>query len=65
MRYPPIDDLVRMTGSKYALVHIAARRARQLLETKKPYIEKPRSHRDVGIALEELYEHKIYFKRNG
>lgn len=65
MRYPPIDDLVRITGSKYALVHIAAQRARQLLETKKPYIEKPRSHRDVGIALEELYERKIYFKKRG
>ncbi|MBE3596390.1 MAG: DNA-directed RNA polymerase subunit omega [Hydrogenibacillus sp.] len=59
MRYPPIDDLERMAGSKYLLVMIAAKRARQLLHEKSPLIESPRSYRDVGIALEEFYAGKL------
>lgn len=61
MLYPPIDELVHITESKYALVTIAAKRARTLLETKKPRIEKPVSHTPVGIALEELYHKQITF----
>lgn len=59
MRYPPIDELVAQAGSKYRLTMIAARRARQLLEEKRPLIEAPRSSRDVGIALEEFYAGRL------
>jgi DNA-directed RNA polymerase subunit omega len=63
MLYPPIDELVNITESKYALVTIAAKRARQLLESKKSLIPQPVSHTYVGIALEEIYDKKISFKR--
>lgn len=63
MLYPSIDELVKITGSKYALVTLAAKRARVLLETNKPLIEKPVSHTQVGVALEELYAGKITFTR--
>jgi DNA-directed RNA polymerase subunit omega len=63
MLYPPIDELVKITGSKYALVTIAAQRARSLLENNKLMLEKPVSHSYVGKALEELYHGKISYKR--
>ncbi len=53
MLYPSIDDLMKKTDSKYTLVAIASKRARQLLDGAKPNIE-PVSHKYVGIALEEI-----------
>ena len=53
MLEPSIDELVEKVGSKYSLVVLAAKRARQLLDGDKPRI-KPRSNKPVGIALEEI-----------
>ncbi len=63
MLYPSIDELIKITESKYALVTLAAKRARTLLQTNKPKVEKAVSHTHVGIALEELYNEQISFKR--
>jgi len=50
---PSIDKLVEKVDSKYSLVVVAAKRARQLLDGEKPRIN-PRSNKYVGIALEEI-----------
>ncbi|GAA5346135.1 DNA-directed RNA polymerase subunit omega [Planifilum fimeticola] len=53
MLEPSIDKLVEKVDSKYSLVVLAAKRARQLLDGEKPRID-PRSNKFVGIALEEI-----------
>ncbi|GAA0413067.1 DNA-directed RNA polymerase subunit omega [Paenibacillus motobuensis] len=55
MLYPSIDKMLGIVGSKYSLVVAASRRARQLREGSKSDLEQPRSHKQVGIALEEIY----------
>ncbi|GGA33066.1 DNA-directed RNA polymerase subunit omega [Kroppenstedtia guangzhouensis] len=55
MLYPSIDKLMSKADSKYTLVILAAKRARQLLDGASPHLE-PRSHKYVGVALEEIVE---------
>jgi DNA-directed RNA polymerase subunit omega len=55
MLYPSIDDLANKTESKYLLVAAAAKRARTLRDEGNPLVENPKSHKYVGIALEEIY----------
>ena len=61
MRYPAIDQLVTKTTSKYRLVMAAALRAKQLqyVEGEKPLVNNPHSKKNIGIALEEIYEDKL------
>ncbi|WP_062197803.1 DNA-directed RNA polymerase subunit omega [Massilibacterium senegalense] len=63
MLYPSIDELLKIVDSKYTLVTVSARRARDIQETKKMYVEKPKSHKYVGMALEEIYEGKLTITR--
>ena len=62
---PPIDDLLDVTGSKYALVIYAAKRARQinayysqlgegLLEYVGPLVETHVQQKPLSIALREI-----------
>ncbi|MFC7442376.1 DNA-directed RNA polymerase subunit omega [Laceyella putida] len=53
MLYPSIDQLMTKADSKYSLVVVAAKRARQLLDGQDPQL-KPRSKKYVGAALEEI-----------
>lgn len=62
MLEPSIDSLQEKIDSKYTLVTLAARRARQLKETKKSLIDQPKSNKYVGIALEEILAEKIQIK---
>ena len=56
MLYPSIDELTRKVESKYSLVVAAARRARALRDNEnKSALKSPKSHKQVGIALEEIY----------
>lgn len=64
MLEPSIDSLQEKVNSKYVLVTLAAKRARQLLETKKPLIDNPKSKKYVGIALEEIDAKKILIKED-
>lgn len=59
MRYPSIDKLVEKTKSKYRLVIGSAVRARQLKSENEILIEKPHNKKEIGIALEEIFEGKI------
>ncbi|MCZ0756069.1 DNA-directed RNA polymerase subunit omega [Anoxybacillus sp. J5B_2022] len=55
MLYPSIDLLMEKLDSKYTLVSVAAKRARQLQENEADLtIEKPISKKFVGKALEEI-----------
>ncbi|MBB3127464.1 DNA-directed RNA polymerase subunit omega [Paenibacillus rhizosphaerae] len=55
MLYPSIDEMMNKVDSKYSLVVAASRRARQLREGAKTDLKHPRSHKYVGVALEEIY----------
>jgi len=56
MIYPPIDALLEKIDSKYSLVSVAAKRARQLQldEMMRSSLEDAESVKNVGIALEEI-----------
>lgn len=60
MLEPSIDKLQEKINSKYTLVTLSARRARQMLETNYMLLETPKSYKQVGIALEEVLEDKLY-----
>lgn len=62
MLEPSIDSLQEKINSKYTLVTVSARRARDLQNEEKPLIEEPKSLTYVGIALEEIYNDKLFVK---
>lgn len=64
MLEPSIDSLQEKIQSKYTLVTIAARRARELQDGMKPLIEEPKSKTYVGVALEEVVAGKLYIKED-
>ncbi|WP_274361553.1 DNA-directed RNA polymerase subunit omega [Paenibacillus thermotolerans] len=64
MLYPSIDKLLEKTDSKYLLVVAASRRARVLRDGAKSQIRTPRSHKNVGVALEELYQDYIRVEKS-
>jgi len=70
---PPIDELLARTQSKYALVIVAAKRARQinayysqigegLLENVGPLVETAPQEKPLSIALREINSDLIEFK---
>lgn len=65
MLYPSIDALLDKFGSKYKLVTIASKRAREMKEdeSRSPLVEKPVSHKPVGIALEEILHGHLTYER--
>ncbi len=64
MIYPSIDKLLNVVNSKYILVHVAARRSKQMLENKhfqmkqNEYVNK----KTLGRALEEVEKGLITVK---
>ena len=66
MIYPSIDKLLNIIDSKYVLVHIAAKRSRQIKNEQ--YLQMPRkkykSSKNIGKALEEVAEEFITIKNN-
>ncbi len=63
MLYPSIDEMMTKVDSKYSLVVAAARRARSLREGGRTDVKSPKSHKFVGVALEEIYEDRIIVTR--
>ena len=72
--YPPIDDLLATTASKYSLVIYAAKRARQinayysqlgegLLEYVGPLVETHVQEKPLSIALREINEGLLYTEK--
>lgn len=66
MLNPSIDSLMDKLDSKYTLVTVASRRAREIREDarKGPLVHKPISHKAVGMALEEIVEDHLTFVRH-
>jgi DNA-directed RNA polymerase subunit omega len=59
MLYPSIDKLMEKTDSKYSLVVLAAKRARQLLDKNEP-LDKPVSKKPLANALEEIANYMVF-----
>lgn len=64
MLFPSIDKLTAKVDSKYILVTVASKRARQLRENNDLQITRPLSRKYVGQALEELITDNIVFENN-
>lgn len=58
MKECPLDELIQAVDSKYTLVVVIARRARQLLAGKASLIDS-QSDNPVSVALEEIQAGKI------
>ncbi|HDX9609216.1 DNA-directed RNA polymerase subunit omega [Bacillus toyonensis] len=54
MLNPSIDSLLTKIDSKYTLVTVAAKRAREMQIADNCVLEQPVSHKCVGKALEEI-----------
>ena len=59
---PSTDAMMEKVHSRYTLVVLAAKRARQLLDGN-PLRVNMKSTKNVTNALEEIVEGQIYFKR--
>ena len=58
MLYPPMSDLVEKVGSRYLLVNVVARRARDIAgEADKE--EFPLERKPVSCAIDEVYTGKL------
>ena len=62
MNQPPLEALREKVDSRYSLVAIAAKRARQLLEGA-PRLVDIDSTKPVTVALQELAQDKLVFER--
>ena len=65
MIYPSIDKLLNIVDSKYELVHIAARRSKEISKTE--HLQMPESEykctKEIGRALEEVAEGLLKVKK--
>lgn len=61
---PSTDEMVKRTHSRYTLVVLASKRARQLLAGEPCHVDPP-SNKFVTNAMEEIYEGKITYSMNG
>lgn len=59
MLEPSIDSLQEKIDSKYTLVSLSAKRARQLKDEQNILVENPKSVKYVGMALEEIQAEKL------
>ncbi|AEE96178.1 DNA-directed RNA polymerase subunit omega [Mahella australiensis] len=63
MIYPPLKDLLSRVDSKYALVVMVAKRARQLAEGEPSLVSNIPSNNPVTIAACEIAQGKITYER--
>ena len=65
MIYPSIDKLLNIVDSKYEIVHISARRSKEISNT--GYLQKPEAEykckKNIGRALEEIVDGLIKVKK--
>ena len=62
MLYPPIADLLEKADSKYTLVIMTAKRARQLTAGSLKRVDTD-STKNVTIAVNEILEDKVVYTR--
>lgn len=61
MIYPSIDKLLNQVGSKYLLVNLVTKRAKELEETKSYQLREIdyKSSKEIGRSLEEISKEKV------
>ena len=64
MLYPSIDKLLNQVGSKYLLVNVVAKRAKEMEETNHYQMKENeyKSSKDLGRALEEISKNLVHIK---
>lgn len=64
MIYPSIDKLLKEVGSKYLLVNLIARRAKEMSENEYYQMKETEytSKKQIGKALEEVAKNLIHLK---
>lgn len=62
MLYPPMGDLVDKTGSRYQLVNLVARRARNIAANAQE-IGDVLNDKPVSIAIDEVYEGELSIRK--
>ncbi len=64
MLYPSIDSLLKKIDSKYLLVNIAAKRAKEMEKTEHYQIKENeyKSAKNIGKALEEINQGLVHLK---
>ena len=60
--HPPIDEIKQKADSRYTLVIMAAKRARDLV-AEKPALIEIENNVPISIAAEEIVEDEITYKR--
>ena len=60
MLYPAVDDLLKKVESRYTLIMVTSKRARQIIEGSKPLVN-TESIKPVSIAIEEIDQDKLEF----
>ena len=62
MIYPSIDKLLNQVGSKYLLVNVVSKRAKELQEKKNFQMKENeyKSTKEIGRALEEISNELIH-----
>lgn len=60
MLKPNIDKLMEKVDSRYTLVMVVAKRARQLIESDDCLVE-TESKKPISMAVEEFYEEKVHY----
>ena len=62
MIYPSLDHLLKKVDSKYTLVVLTARRAREIVAGERVLVTR-KSNKAVTIALEEIGADKVTYER--
>ncbi len=67
MIYPSIDKLLNLVDSKYELVHISAKRSKEISKNGLLQLAETeyKSKKNIGRALEEVAEGLIEVKKKG
>ena len=66
MIYPSIDKLLNVVESKYELVHVAARRSKEMSKRNHQQLpeEEYKCNKNIGRALEEITEGLVTIERD-
>ena len=61
--YPSINEIRKKADSRYTLVVLAAKRARDIIDGKPMLVEDGNVEKPVSVAAEEIAENYITYKR--
>ncbi|WP_069650206.1 DNA-directed RNA polymerase subunit omega [Caloranaerobacter ferrireducens] len=62
MLYPSVNDLLKKVDSRYTLVMMISKRARQIVDGDEPLVNTD-SNKPVTIAVHEIYQDKVEYSR--